>query len=645
MSRSFTRLLIANRGEIAIRIARTAQRMGLTTIAVYSDADRDAPHVRACDLALPIGGAAPAESYLSINNLLAAAKASGAEAIHPGYGFLSERAEFAQAVVDAGLIFVGPGAAAMHALGDKAHAKQRMRAAGVSVLPGYDDADQQIEILIEHAQRIGFPVMIKACAGGGGRGMRLVHDAAQLLAALTSAASEALHAFGDARLLLERALLAPRHIEVQVFADIQGNAIHLFERDCSIQRRHQKIVEEAPAPGLSAAMREAMGAAAVKVAQEVGYVGVGTVEFLVQGDEFFFMEMNTRLQVEHPVTEAITGLDLVEWQLRVARGEPLPLQQDQVQMHGHAIEVRLCAEDPAADFLPQAGKIERWQAPDGIRVDHGLESGMTLSPWYDSMLGKLIAHGKTREDARLSLLRGVQQTVLFGLPSNRAFLAQVLAHPAFAAGGVSTSFIAEHFGSLASRSVPADDAVWAQAAWLSVQPDAAIPEQWRWFHSAGAVQLPVRLALDGVERSGVVTVERGGAVQVRLGDRKSSQDMAELIASHRSCNTLYLQTRAGEWRFEDRRLAARQSTDSAVGDGKIKAPMNGRVVALHQAPGAVVAMGDVLLTLEAMKMEHAVCANCAGTVVALHVAVGDQVTPGKLLAQIAPAKGATHAHP
>jgi len=374
--RTLNRLLIANRGEIAVRIARTARRMGIATIGVCSDADLGSPHVAACDEHVPIGGTLPAESYLVIDKILAAARASGAQAIHPGYGFLSENASFAAKVVDAGFVFVGPPADAIEAMGDKARARIRMAAAGIPVVPGYDGEEQDPERLIAEANRIGFPVMVKASAGGGGRGMRRVERAEDLPAALASAASEATKAFGDGRLILERAVIEPRHVEIQVFADALGHAIHLGERDCSVQRRHQKIVEEAPSPAVDPVLRERMGAAATAVAREIGYVGAGTVEFLLdRAGHFYFMEMNTRLQVEHPVTECVTGLDLVEWQLRVARGEALPLRQDEVRLQGHAIEVRLCAESPADDFLPGGGTIVDWSVPTGVRCDHALRAG------------------------------------------------------------------------------------------------------------------------------------------------------------------------------------------------------------------------------------------------------------------------------
>ncbi|MBM3384407.1 MAG: ATP-grasp domain-containing protein, partial [Betaproteobacteria bacterium] len=423
----FKSLLIANRGEIALRILRTARRMGLRTIAVYSDADRDAPHVRAADEAVRIGGPAPRHSYLDIGAIL---RAEG-EAVHPGYGFLSENADFAEAVLKAGRTWVGPPPAAIRAMGDKANAKAIAARAGVPVLPTYDKDP-------------AFPVMIKALAGGGGRGMRLVRSKAELAAALKSARSEAGHAFGDERILLEKALLRPRHVEIQVFADGRGNCVHLGERDCSVQRRHQKLIEETPSPAVDAKLRAQMGMAAIAAAKAVGYVGAGTVEFLLEEGRFWFMEMNTRLQVEHPVTERVTGLDLVEWQLRVAAGEPLPARQQDIGFSGHAIEARLCAEDPARDLLPQAGTLTQWQPSSRVRVDHALAPGIEITPFYDSLVAKLIAHAPTRDEARAQLAAALEETVAAGVPTNKDFLAAVLRDRRFANGEATTDFLS-HF--------------------------------------------------------------------------------------------------------------------------------------------------------------------------------------------------------
>ncbi|MCA3129891.1 MAG: acetyl/propionyl/methylcrotonyl-CoA carboxylase subunit alpha [Betaproteobacteria bacterium] len=630
------RLLIANRGEIACRIARTARRMGISTVAVFSDADAGGPHVHACDTAVAIGGNAPGESYLAVDKIIAAARRSGADAIHPGYGFLSEKPAFARAVLEAGLVFVGPSPDAMEAMGDKALARRRMAAAGVPVLPGYDDPAQQEERLMEAARRIGFPVMIKAAAGGGGRGMRLVHAEANLPAALRAARAEAASAFGDDRLILERALPAPRHVEVQVFGDRHGHLLHLGERDCSIQRRHQKILEETPAPGLPAALRARLGEVAVRAAATVAYTGAGTVEFLLQDEEFFFMEMNTRLQVEHPVTEAVTGLDLVEWQVRVARGEALPWRQEDLVPDGHAIEVRLCAEDPAADFMPQSGRVERWCPPDGVRTDHAVAGGMTLSPFYDSMLAKIVAHGPTREAAREKLRAALADTVLFGVTTNRAFLARLLDHPAFTAEELSTGFLSSHFAEALDRSPAPGPRDLALAAWLSVRPVDA-PATWLGFSSAAAIPVPVRITHGEMDLEGTAVLGRDGSATVQLGSESHRFDAQEPCQWHRRGGRIHLQTRTGEWVFHDQRLAARATAQTTARDGRVLAPMNGRVAHVAVAPGAAVRKGDVLVTLDAMKMEHALTARVSGTVLSVGVVENEQVAPGRLLVEIAPA--------
>src|SRR5437762_9272383 len=432
----FKKILIANRGEIACRVAATARRLGIRTVAVYSDADANAKHVLACDEAVHIGASSPKESYLRGDRIIEAARVTGAQAIHPGYGFLSENEDFAQACAGAGLVFIGPPPAAIKAMGLKAESKQLMEKAGVPLVPGYHGRNQDPELLKREADRIGYPVLIKASAGGGGKGMRAVNAPAEFDAALASCKREAINSFGDDAVLVERYVTRPRHIEIQVFGDTQGNVVYLFERDCSVQRRHQKVLEEAPAPGISESRRREMGAAAVAAAKAVGYVGAGTVEFIAEptadGDlRFYFMEMNTRLQVEHPVTEAITGLDLVEWQLRVAAGEPLPLAQDGIRFQGHAIEVRLCAEDVPAGFMPQSGTLVMWQPTPDLRVEHALRSGTEIPPYYDSMIAKLVSHGATREEARRKLVAGLQDTVALGVATNQTFLAACLEHPAF----------------------------------------------------------------------------------------------------------------------------------------------------------------------------------------------------------------------
>ncbi len=668
--RTLNRLLIANRGEIAVRIARTARRMGIATIAVCSDADRGAPHVLACDEHVPIGGTVPADSYLVAAKILAASRATGAQAIHPGYGFLSENAAFAAAVEAAGHVFVGPPAAAIESMGDKARARQRMAAAGIPVVPGYDGEAQEETRLVAEAVRIGFPVMVKAAAGGGGRGMRRVERAEDLPAALASAASEAAKAFGDGRLILERAVIEPRHVEIQVFADTHGHVVHLGERDCSVQRRHQKIVEEAPSPAVDPVLRERMGQAAVAVAREIGYVGAGTVEFLLDREgRFYFMEMNTRLQVEHPVTELVTGLDLVELQLRVARGEPLALAQEDVRLHGHAIEVRLCAEEPADEFLPRSGPVLDWRPEPLARCDHALAAGMMVSPLYDSMLAKVIAHGATRSEALDRLALALDRTALLGVTSNRAFLARVLRHPAFVEGtSVSTAFIEHHFSAGSDRGAAPDAATWSLAAWLSL---AAAPEgsrdrgdglAWRDWTNARPLPVPWRLrwrapqALAdraGLEQAGQVRLVPGGAT-LHSGDPAEAdvgptavagtpvppctdgEAMVDGVAvAYRYAwdgDTLWLHTRRGDFAFDCLRRAPRRSAAEAAAQAdEVRAAINGRVLEVAVAAGAEVAAGQRLCTLEAMKMEHELRAPRSGRLAAVEVAAGQQVAPGQVL--------------
>ena len=591
-TRPLTTLLIANRGEIAVRVARTARRLGIMTVAVYSDADRLNPHVAACDAAVPIGGLTPAESYLVIDKLISAARKSGADAVHPGYGFLAENADFAAAVVAAGLVFVGPPASAIEAMGDKARARRRMAAAGIPVVPGYDGDDQGEAHLLAEADRIGFPIMVKASAGGGGRGMRKVEAREGLASALQSARSEAEKAFGDGRLILERAVAEPRHVEIQVFADRHGNVVHLGERDCSVQRRHQKIIEEAPSPAVDAALRAAMGGAAVSVAREIGYQGAGTIEFLLDREKrFYFMEMNTRLQVEHPVTELITGVDLVEWQLRVARGEALPLTQADIALNGHAVEVRLCAEDPADDFLPRTGEVLAWRPAASARCDHALADGLAVSPYYDSMLGKLVAHGATRAEAVGRLAHALDETVLLGVPTNRAFLARVLRHPAFMGGDVSTAFIETFFPDNAARVTEPDQLAWSVAAWLSVAaaPEAETwKEEWRGWTSGLPLAQPWRLErTDSVERKGHIEIDRDGARLLGEGASTRITGYAPPPATRASARVgdadaalcfawkgdqLWLQVNSQDFVFTDRR---RQSAAKAVAEIRLRRHLAG----------------------------------------------------------------------
>ena len=663
---SFDSLLIANRGEVALRIARTARRRGLRTIAVVSDADRDGPHARACDAAVAIGGERPADSYLRIDRLLAAAQASGARAVHPGYGFLAESAAFARAVLDAGLAWIGPPPSAMEAMGDKAAARRHAAALGVPVVPGYDGDDQSDAALAEAAASLGYPLLVKARAGGGGRGMRLVDSHAALYAALHAARREAEAAFGDARLILERVVARPRHVEFQVFGDVHGHVIHLGERDCSVQRRHQKLLEEAPCPVLGPALRRAMGACAVTLARAIGYVGAGTVEMLLQSESgtFFFMEMNTRLQVEHPVTEALLGIDLVEWQLRIAAGEPLPLTQDAaLERHeagGHAIEVRLCAEDARHDDLPQGGRLAAWRAPPGVRCDHALASGQVVAPWYDSMLAKLVMHAPTRDAARARLAQALDRTLALGVTTNRALLAALLRHPAFAAGEVATDFLALHFADrAASLPKPRDEQRALAALWLASHGGAALPAAWAASALAGPRETIVSLAFgDAVERWRVVrerdaVLVQGAGGAHRFGTPRWSSDGALLtltaelrsngVARHLRLEALRLRDAAGERllglcegadiELLDLRLAA-PPRQRMAGGAELLAPMHGRLLQLHVVIGELVDRGQTLAVLEAMKMEHALAAPLAGRVRALHAAAGAQVRPAQLLIEI-----------
>jgi geranyl-CoA carboxylase alpha subunit len=645
----FRRILIANRGEIALRIMRTARRLGYGVVAVYSDADRDALHVRAADEAICIGGSLPAQSYLRIEAIIAAAKVSGADAVHPGYGFLAENEDFAAACRDAGLVFIGPSPQAIKAMGNKAGAKAIMQAAGVPCVPGYQGADQSDAAMLAEATKIGFPVMIKAVAGGGGRGMRQVTDAAAFPDALRGARSEAQGAFGDAGVILERAIPDPRHIEIQVFGDRYGHAIHLGERDCSVQRRHQKLIEEAPSPAVSPELRARMGAIAVAAIKSIGYEGAGTLEFLLDASgEFYFMEMNTRLQVEHPVTEAITGLDLVELQLRVAGGEPLGLRQEDITFSGHAIEVRLCSEDAAHDFMPQSGRMALWQMPDQLRVEHALRSGSEIPPFYDSMISKLISHGTTRDEARRKLIHGLEQTVAFGVTTNQAFLADCLRHPEFAAGEATTAFIGKHRDDLgAQRDDVSSDA--ALAALLLYVTDPFAPP-WRGGRTLAATfPIAARIELEHVVHDIEIVRERdGGYVASRNGGeyrfdidqldgdtiRFRANGVMETARFFRDGDRLYVLHRGITFSVRDLTLAAPAAAAAIGSDGKVRAAMNGRVVAVLVRPGERVAAGQPVMTLEAMKMEHVHAAPISGTISAIDVAEGEQVTTGRIVVEI-----------
>jgi geranyl-CoA carboxylase alpha subunit len=646
----FFKILVANRGEIALRIMRTARRLGYGVVAVYSDADRDALHVREADSAVRIGEALPAQSYLRIDAIIAAAKASGASAVHPGYGFLAENEDFAQACRDVGLVFIGPSPEAIRAMGNKAGAKDIMQKAGVPCVPGYQGADQSDEVMLAEAKKIGFPVMVKAVAGGGGRGMRLVADAATFPDALRSARSEAQGAFGDPTVILERAIVDPRHIEIQVFGDRYGNAIHLGERDCSVQRRHQKLIEEAPSPKVTRKLRARMGEVAVAAVRQLRYEGAGTLEFLLdQSGEFYFMEMNTRLQVEHPVTEAITGLDLVELQLRVASGEPLGLVQEDVKFSGHAIEVRLCSEDASHDFMPQSGKMGLWQMPDGVRVEHAQQSGSEIPPFYDSMIAKIISHGADRNEARGRLICALEQTAAFGVTTNQGFLISCLRHPGFAAGEATTAFIGNHRDELlASRADVNAEAALAALLLYVTNPHAPC---WRSGRSLAAT-FPLTMRIDlghGAQEVDIVRGRDGAYIAVVDGNelrfeidelgpdtiRFRTDGMMETAKFLRDGDRLYILHRGATIAARDLTLAAPVSAMAAGGDGKVRAAMNGRVVALLVKPGEQVAAGQPVMTLEAMKMEHVHTADVAGTVSSIDVAEGEQVTTGRIVVEIA----------
>jgi len=666
MSR-FDTVLIANRGEIAARIIRGCRAQGYRTVAVYSEADRDALHVREADTAVCIGPGPVGESYLCIDKLINAACESGAGAVHPGYGFLSEREAFAQAVQDAGLVFIGPDPFAIEAMGNKSASKERMIAAGVPCVPGYQGAGQDDDLLVAEAVKVGLPVMIKAASGGGGRGMRLVHEAGELKAAIQSARSEAQNAFGDGQLLIEKAVLQARHVEIQVFGDRHGNVVYLGERDCSVQRRNQKVIEEAPSPAVSESLRARMGKAAVAAAKAVNYVGAGTVEFMLAADgHFYFLEMNTRLQVEHPVTELIYDLDLVAWQLLVAQGEPLPLTQAEVdeRRHGHAIEVRLCAEDPARGFLPQTGKVLAWRTPagPGLRADHCVIEGGVISPYYDSLQGKLMAWGETRTQAIKKLIAMLADTAFLGLASNRDFLIELLSHPDFQGPGVTTGFIAEHYPAERIAELAAPSAVHqALAAALLVHTDAlalgqggGLDSALLGWHSANGTPTLLKLRLGETVSTLDVETAAFGDYRVSVDDSDTPAEAVRILAVE-GCRVDYLAggRRRHAWFARDRQqlwLATETvtavyadatyepaQTAEAGSDGRILAPIDGKVVAVQVAPGQTVAKGDPLLVLEAMKMEFRLQAPVDGVVEAVTAGVGAQVSLRQLLVQITPA--------
>ncbi len=636
----FSSLLIANRGEIARRVIRTARRMGVRTVAVVTEADRSWPHWREADDAVSIGEGPAVESYLSIERIVSAALTAGVEAVHPGYGFLSENAAFAEAVTDAGLIFVGPPAAAIRAMGSKADAKALMALANVPIVPGYGGDRQEPYFLKQKAYEIGYPVLIKAVAGGGGRGMRRVTRALDFDDALAATQREAVAAFGDAQVLIERYVETPRHIEVQVFADALGNAVHLFERDCSVQRRHQKVLEEAPAPGLSETARQALGETAIKAARAVGYRGAGTVEFIADAskeltlESFFFIEMNTRLQVEHPVTEAVTGLDLVEWQLRVAAGEPLPLRQDEIHLRGHAIEARLYAEDPTENFRPATGRVVVADYPEGpgIRVDAGAEEGSIVGPHYDAMLAKLIAHGDDRQEALARLAEALARIRIAGPKTNLAFLSAIVATPDFQAGGVDTGFIEQELAGLVGS--PLDPALAARAiverlAHEAATAASAIAGPWSRTDAFELAGLGRTSGLDVVVNGDPLGVDFAwtpeGPRIVSIGGAVPDPEPASDIVWGDGEAFVLLGGRQLRVAFPDP-LARDPEAGEASGD--VRAPMHGRVVVVAVVPGAHVERGDPLFSMEAMKMEHSVVAPLAGSVKTVRIAPGQQVEEG-----------------
>ena len=646
----FSKVLIANRGEIAVRVIRSVQAAGYAAVAVHSEADADAPHVRLADEAVLIGPPTVARSYLDIEALLEAARRTGADAVHPGYGFLSERDDFARACEAAGLVFIGPSPEAIALMGNKRVAKQRMLAADVPCIPGYQEADQSDEALLVAARSIGVPLMVKAAAGGGGRGMRLVYDLDDLAEILASARSEALNAFGSDELILEKAVIDGRHIEIQVAADSHGNVVHLGERDCSIQRRHQKVIEEAPSPFVSPELREAMGGAAVAAARACDYRGVGTVEFLVDAEgAFYFLEMNTRLQVEHPVTELVTGVDLVDWQLRIAAGETLPRAQSEIALSGHAIEARLYAEDPAAGFLPQTGPILAWQVPEGegVRVDHGIAAGGEVTPHYDPMLAKIIASGRDREEARRRLDRALANTHLLGLTSNRGFLRQLIGDPRFIDGAATTALIDEEVLARAAAATRADDPTLALAAVLfAVRRGDAGPGGWRW---SNAASMPVRLRLaQGEEARPTEVRPRDEGFLVTLGENEIAvalQDHADGACGYAidgirrhavfafDGDSLHLDAGGTGVTVEDRTYLPARSEDDAA-SGNLTASTEGLVVAINVAEGERVSRGQTLITVEAMKMEHRHTAGGDGVVRTINTSLNVQVRKGQLLAEL-----------
>lgn len=640
------KILIANRGEIACRVIKTARNMGYRTVAVFSDADADAMHIKLADEAVPIGPSAVSESYLNVEAIINAAKVSGADAVHPGYGFLSENAEFAKACATSGLTFIGPPADAITLMGSKRLSKIAMQEAGVPCIPGYDGAVQSDEILLGQAENIGFPLMIKASAGGGGRGMRLVNSLPEAITALSAARSEALNAFGSDELILERALTDVRHVEVQIFADSHGNTVHLFERDCSVQRRHQKVVEEAPSPCVDETLRALMGQAAVNAAKACDYKGAGTVEFLLDAEgKFYFLEMNTRLQVEHPVTEIVTGLDLVEWQILVAEGQPLPLKQEEIKLSGHAVEVRLYAEDPRQQFMPQTGGVLAWTMPEraGLRIDAGIGVGDIVSAFYDPMLAKVIARGKTRAEALRRLSSGLQDLHLLGVNNNKHFLGAIISHPVFASGEATTGFIADHLADTPSLNPDvlfAGDVALASLLFLLPEQDLK--------PSVGAEKTITQKLMFGDRMLDVSNTVSGNhyTVSSDAGTTELELLMAQddrLVVLHnglrkycsakRDGDIAYFEGSNGHMICSNVTYAPAQKGDG-VGDGAVKAPMDGSIISVHVEDGSTVSQGQALIVMEAMKMEHTLIAPCDGTVSGMLVEEGDQVKVRSVLCTV-----------
>ncbi|EKU39486.1 MULTISPECIES: acetyl/propionyl/methylcrotonyl-CoA carboxylase subunit alpha [Acinetobacter] len=642
----FSKVLVANRGEIAVRVMQTAKAMGYQTVAVYSEADRHARHVQEADEAVYIGASKVSESYLSIAKIIEACQKTGADAVHPGYGFLSENTDFAQACLNNQITFIGPTASAIELMGSKRLSKIAMIEAGVPCVPGYEGDRQDLEYLAAQAEQIGFPIMVKASAGGGGRGMRLVQQSSELVEALQTARSEAENAFGSGELILEKAVIAPRHVEIQVFGDTHGNYVYLFERDCSIQRRHQKVVEEAPCPVMTPELRQQMGEAAVAAAKACAYVGAGTVEFLLDASgAFYFLEMNTRLQVEHPVTELITGLDLVEWQLRVANGEQLPLQQHELTLNGHAIEVRLYAEDPRQDFLPQTGQVLRWKPAilPNVRIDHGMLATDEVSPFYDPMVAKVIAYGKTREDAIRLLARAVDDCVLLGVNSNKQFLVNLLRHPVVISGDTNTAFIQQHFQddkSLHHQVLSLETLAIAAALFSQSKGSVA------WQTGLG-VPLPIKLK-SADQQIQLQLLSENNMVTVQLCDQticievieKTAEQMVYVVDGVRrrvqyvlDGDQLYLDQDNGNVTIHNVTYAAPEMADVA-GDGKIRAPMDGAVVNILVNKGDQVVKGQTLLVLEAMKIQQQIRSDVDGMVEDILGQQGQQVKKRQMLFSI-----------